>query len=76
MYRTWAYINISVQMQFCSEFAGKVTVPGGHHHHITNGISASRGQFPWQVSIMTDNTWYCGGSVISNDWILTAAHCG
>lgn len=58
------------------EFAGKVAVPEGHQHRITNGIVASRGQFPWQVNIITDNTWYCGGSVISNDWVLTAAHCG
>ncbi|GFG36602.1 hypothetical protein Cfor_05815 [Coptotermes formosanus] len=58
------------------QFAGKVAVPEDHHHRITNGIVASRGQFPWQVSIITDSTWYCGGSVISNDWVLTAAHCG
>jgi secreted trypsin-like serine protease len=65
-----------MQMYLFSEFAGKVTVPDGHQHRITNGFIASRGQFPWQVSIITDSTWYCGGSVISNDWVLTAAHCG
>jgi secreted trypsin-like serine protease len=50
-------------------------VPEGDQR-ITNGIVASRGQFPWQVGLTIDNTWFCGGSVISNDWVLTAAHCG
>ncbi|KDR14792.1 Brachyurin, partial [Zootermopsis nevadensis] len=43
---------------------------------ITNGLTASRGQFPWQVGLIIDGAWFCGGSVISNEWVLTAAHCG
>ncbi|XP_069688741.1 brachyurin-like isoform X2 [Periplaneta americana] len=42
---------------------------------ITNGQTASRGQFPWQAAIFIDNTWFCGGAIISNDWVLTAGHC-
>nr|CAD7579210.1 unnamed protein product [Timema californicum] len=42
---------------------------------ITNGVPAKLGQFPWQVAIMVDSSVLCGGSLISDQWILTAAHC-
>jgi secreted trypsin-like serine protease len=42
---------------------------------ITNGIIAPDCKFPWQVAIITDNMYFCGGSLISKNWVLTAAHC-
>lgn len=44
---------------------------------IVNGSDARTGQFPHQVSIRTrrKNEHFCGGSIISAKWILTAAHC-
>nr|AGM32844.1 trypsin-like serine protease [Coptotermes formosanus] len=36
---------------------------------------ASRGQFPWQVALIVENSWSCGGSLISSQWVLTAALC-
>jgi len=59
-----------------AEFAGKVHVPlNEQDHRITGGYTASRGQFPWQVAIIIDNSNFCGGSLISSLWVLTAAHC-
>jgi len=45
---------------------------------ITNGSPASSGQFPWQVALylsVSGGTVFCGGSLISQNWVLTAAHC-
>ncbi|XP_069700742.1 brachyurin-like [Periplaneta americana] len=56
------------------EFAGKVHLSSGDLR-ITSGYTASRGQFPWQVALFVDNSFFCGGSVISEQWILTAGHC-
>jgi len=42
---------------------------------ITGGSNATRGQFPWQVALIVDNSWFCGGSLISNEWVLSAGHC-
>jgi hypothetical protein len=54
------------------EFAGKVIMPEGDQR-ITNGSVAGRGQFPWQVGITINGASFFGGSVISNDWVLTDA---
>uniref|UniRef100_A0A1L8EF86 Putative trypsin-like serine protease n=1 Tax=Haematobia irritans TaxID=7368 RepID=A0A1L8EF86_HAEIR len=44
---------------------------------IVSGYKADVGQFPWQVIIKQDefDDLLCGGSIISDNWVLTAAHC-
>lgn len=45
-------------------------------NRIVGGATASPGQFPYQVSLRTPaNAHFCGGSIINNHWILSAAHC-
>uniref|UniRef100_A0A3F2YSI7 Uncharacterized protein n=2 Tax=Anopheles arabiensis TaxID=7173 RepID=A0A3F2YSI7_ANOAR len=47
-------------------------------HRITNGQEATPGQFPYQIALLSNfatGTGLCGGSVLTNNYILTAAHC-
>ena len=42
---------------------------------IVGGHESEPGQWPWEVALFIDNAWFCGGSLISASFVLTAAHC-
>lgn len=44
---------------------------------IVGGVLTEVNEYPWQVGIVTarSTSVWCGGSLISNSWVLTAAHC-
>lgn len=55
-------------MSACGVAPGNLRIVGGH--------DAAPGSWPWQVSLNDDGgSYFCSGSLINKDWVLTAAHC-
>ncbi|XP_073491615.1 serine protease 33-like [Aquarana catesbeiana] len=45
---------------------------------IVGGKNSLDDQWPWQVAVIVetlDGAYLCGGSLISPEWVMTAAHC-
>lgn len=48
---------------------------GGAVMRVAGGLPGNIVAFPWQVSLQGNGVHGCGGSIISSQWVLSAAHC-
>ncbi|XP_044885979.1 coagulation factor IX [Mauremys mutica] len=43
---------------------------------VVGGVESRKGEVPWQVHLQNRNgVGFCGGSIVNEKWIVTAAHC-
>ncbi|NWZ25938.1 OVCH2 protein, partial [Asarcornis scutulata] len=42
---------------------------------IVGGSQVKQGSHPWQVSLKRKQKHFCGGTIVSAQWVVTAAHC-
>ena len=71
------YVLFLVTVLYAEECGNPVIPPNPSNDKIINGQEAVPHSFPWMVSIQGEiDPHYCGASVISPNWVLTAGHCG
>ncbi|XP_022668188.1 trypsin-1-like [Varroa jacobsoni] len=62
-------IAYAVADERCGQFEPSI------NSRIVGGREAGWREFPWQVSISKYGHHFCGGSILNENWIATAAHC-
>ncbi|XP_014594360.1 transmembrane protease serine 11A [Equus przewalskii] len=60
----------SVQVNGCGKRVAPLIV-----NRIMSGEIAAKAAWPWQASLQLNNVHQCGATLISNTWLITAAHC-
>lgn len=44
-------------------------------NRIIEGVPCQKGSHPWQVALLRGSQLHCGGVLVNQMWVLTAAHC-
>ncbi|XP_062542074.1 collagenase-like [Armigeres subalbatus] len=70
---------IVLTVLFATLLAVSSALPSPKDGRVVNGQTATLGQFPFQVLLKVNfvpgGSALCGGSLLSDQWVLTAGHC-
>ena len=42
---------------------------------IVGGTETEVNEYPWQARLERNGVFFCGGSLLNSNWVLSAAHC-
>ncbi|XP_011872915.1 PREDICTED: uncharacterized protein LOC105564821 [Vollenhovia emeryi] len=59
----------------CKNFECGIRTQVASTARIVGGASSSMGNWPWQIALYKDGNYQCGGALINDRWVISAAHC-
>ncbi|KAM5160819.1 chymotrypsin-C-like [Callospermophilus lateralis] len=72
-------VTVLATLLACASSCGVPSFPPNLSARVVGGDNAVPHSWPWQISLqyLKDDTWRhtCGGTLISSNFVLTAAHC-
>ncbi|XP_032383059.1 coagulation factor IXa [Etheostoma spectabile] len=75
----WVYRDTEVPIEVPTEVQTEVPTeePIRPFKRIVGGEMVIPGEIPWQVALIArpSGEIFCGGSIVSEQWVITAAHC-
>ncbi|XP_064379657.1 enteropeptidase [Dromaius novaehollandiae] len=73
--REYCLNNLVIHLQCNMKSCGKRLVTQNSGTRIIGGSDAETGAWPWIVSLLYNSGAICGASLVSDEWLVTAAHC-
>jgi len=84
--RRWMSLNCKKSCGYCggNPATAAPPIPGGNgkcgvtpvsQTRVVNGFLAREGAWPWLASLQRNGGHFCGGTLITPTWVLTASHC-
>jgi len=65
----------TAQNPSCGKRPLKPNFDDADYDKIVGGVESLRGDWPWSCSLRQNGRHICGGSLLNNRWVVTAAHC-
>ena len=70
--RIYLFAIKTVSIPECGHSYNEYTFP---KYRMVHSDDASSGAWPWMVTLQRNGRHWCGGSIIADRWVVTAAHC-
>jgi secreted trypsin-like serine protease len=74
-YRSKITIHSTDCIVYLNKACGIQAIKPDETLRIVGGTIVIPNSWPWQVGFKMNGFFFCGGSLINNQWIVTAAHC-
>ncbi|XP_051238815.1 ovochymase-2 isoform X1 [Dicentrarchus labrax] len=73
----WFWVNSGINAAQKGPKCGipQVWSPMVHSLRVVGGAESTYGSHPWLVSLQNRGSHFCGGAILTDRWIMTAAHC-